>query len=77
MTTGGDPGGLKSGETILEQLRRAAIRSKTAEQVWRDALETRDRLLVEAVDAGETVTKIATAGMVSRPRVIQVMARLG
>ena len=61
----------------LERLRAAALRVKTAEQTWKDALEARDALLIEAMDSGRPVHEVAAAALLGKPRVLQILARDG
>lgn len=67
--------GLETG--ILDQLHEAAIYTATVEQTWRDSLETRDRLVVDAYDQGHSIPDVARAALMGRARVHQIVARRG
>lgn len=62
---------------LLERLRQAATDLHDASKAMRDRMTIRDRLIVEAVDAGIAQRTIVRAAGVSKGRVIQVTARHG
>jgi hypothetical protein len=69
-------GDLNLDET-LAALRRFALDAQAQEQAARDAREIRDRLIVGAYDAGYTRRQVCTAGLISTPRLNQILAKAG
>ena len=56
------------------RMRRAALDVERRRRAWRDALDDRDRLVVEAYDAHKPVREIARVAMVDKARVNQIVA---
>lgn len=65
------------GNVWAERARRAAVDVEAKRQVLEAALELRDRLVLEGVDAGYTQGEVARALLMARSRVHQIVARRG
>ena len=61
---------------VLLRLREAALEAKRAEQTYRDSLAHRDRLLVESYGCCP-LHEVAAAALLTKPRVINIVARDG
>lgn len=60
---------------MVERLNRADEAVRGAFAFYDDELQARDRLIVEATDAGWTMKDVAAAARISVPRVNQILVR--
>lgn len=56
-------------------LRKAALDAQAQEQAARDARELRDRLIVDLYDAGYSRRRVCEVGLISTPRLNQIVAK--
>lgn len=60
-----------------ERARRAAVDVEAKRQVLEAAVELRDRLLIEGIDTGHGIRHVAESMLLSKARVMQIVATKG
>lgn len=72
-----DPAVQSVGPSVEESARRAAVDAEAKTQAAKAALEMRDEWVPRLIDAGYSYRDVAKILLLSRARVIQILARLG
>lgn len=65
------------GTHLEDRARRAATDLEAHRQLEAAKVELRDRLVVDLIDTGHTVAETARIALVSKARVMQILAKAG